>query len=69
MQQITTAFSHLPLSYQCAIETLGASGDRNQERLQELCGFFAAGRALIDPMHKQWVHDAWCIAKRRYWLD
>ena len=70
MNQQITHIAHLPIAYQCAIEMLGATGERTEERHAALCEHYASTYGLTtSEHHAQWRHDAWCIARRRYLID
>jgi hypothetical protein len=67
MQTLTTHIQHLPLAYQCAIETLD-SGERNTARLNGLIDHFERAYGLqSSDMRDHWQQSAFAIAKRRFW--
>lgn len=67
MQRLETNLNYLPLPYRCAIEVLGASGERNESRLRGLCDHFEASHHV--PIADQsFYRDSVCyIASKRFW--
>jgi hypothetical protein len=68
MSHLETNIAHLPLAYRCAIESLGASGERNTQRLERLCDHFEAVNGLQgSPESRHYRDSAAGICARRYW--
>jgi hypothetical protein len=67
MRQLETKINYLPNAYRCAIEILGASGERTVERLTDLCGAYAKTYGLpADQAHADYTESAIRICERRY---
>lgn len=67
MNRLETNIRYLPNAYQCAIETLGAYGERTAKRLDALCEHYERACGLLGSKDSAFYRQsAAAIAARRF---